>query len=74
MNAKIQTSLYENCFYSVCRKGLFKFHVRKEIVSAIRRHCFAFFVYNFIVKVQENQEGLELNRMSTSVWCVLIIY
>jgi len=74
MNAEIRTSLYENCFCSVCRKGLFKYHACKEIVSAIRRHCFALFVYNFIVKVQENQEGSELNRMSTSMWSLWIIY
>jgi hypothetical protein len=74
MIAKIQTSLYENCSFNVCKKGLFKFHAHKEIVLAIRDHCFAFCLYNSTVKVQENQEGLELNRISTSVWSILIIY
>jgi hypothetical protein len=32
MVTKIQTSLFENCFSSVYRKRLFKFHANKKIV------------------------------------------
>ena len=73
MIAKIQTSFNENCLCSVCKKGLFKFRAYKDIVSAIHHRCFAFFHYSFVVKVQENQGGLELNWMPTNVWSVLII-